>query len=866
MQQDGERTRARPRKPDMALYVPKARRERAAGAGTVLPAGLPTGHRREEEKPCRPPKELSSGHSKRQSPGACERLAGDSRRPDGKARKGLPRGDVASGSPGARGRRPPVPRQQQEDPSLSRCPREQAAAGIGDSGDKSRGSPGSQEPRAGIASSRPAESAPAALSAGLGSSSEPGHGTAGDRAERAGASIPRQAEQSPGFAVLPAGREVGSVPEAAAGSEEKARELTASMYDVTGDSAPAVSTGGSCEHSVGSVLEPTEVNRGSPPELAERDVCSASKLAGESVLAPTEQSVCGALELVGEYAGSASAGSVKDLDVSGESAGSLSELLEESVGSASELAGEDVPSHGAQGIGCTGELPGDNAGSTSELAEESVLAPTEQSVCGALELVGEYAGSASAVSGKDLDMSGESAGSLSELLEESVGSASELAGEDVPSHGAQGIGFTSELPGDNAGSTSELAEESVLAPTEQSVCGARELVGERTGGTSAISGQDLDLSEETTGSLSELLEESAGSASERAGEGTPSQGRELARLAVEFAGLHAGSVAERAGGPAELVDESAGQVPPCAAGHAAGALGQAGGGPGEHGEEGADSTSAWAGSGIGVSPWGEFEASSGAGGRAEGVSGCAVAGAVQGSPHACSELAQSPAAPCCPSDSAEPLSGDGSAVEQDAGTSSQPGSDGGSASSCREGDSPGAPSDGSAAAESWDALFNDDGDCLDPRLLEELSGGDEPRHGVQEPRFDYYSPRAAEPDLSDAELPHVIEIYDFPPDFRTEDLLRVFCAYQKKGFDVKWVDDSHALGIFSSPITEFLQPVKERPETSAALARRLVIGALGVRSSQSRAQRDAERKQLQEARERKRLENKQREDIWEGRQ
>ncbi|XP_042719327.1 coiled-coil domain-containing protein R3HCC1L [Lagopus leucura] len=200
--------------------------------------------------------------------------------------------------------------------------------------------------------------------------------------------------------------------------------------------------------------------------------------------------------------------------------------------------------------------------------------------------------------------------------------------------------------------------------------------------------------------------------------------------------------------------------------------------------------------------------------------------------------------------------------------------------------------------ESWDALFNDDGDCLDPHLLEELSGGPEHRQSLQEPRFNYYRAEPAVPDLSDAELPHVIEIYDFPPDFRTEDLLRIFCSYQKKGFDIKWVDDTHALGIFSSPITaldalstkhlmvktrplsqgtraakakarayaDFLQPAKERPETSAALARRLVIGALGVRSSQTPAQRDAERRKLQEARERKRLENKQREDAWEGRE
>ncbi|XP_067393326.1 coiled-coil domain-containing protein R3HCC1L-like [Emydura macquarii macquarii] len=210
----------------------------------------------------------------------------------------------------------------------------------------------------------------------------------------------------------------------------------------------------------------------------------------------------------------------------------------------------------------------------------------------------------------------------------------------------------------------------------------------------------------------------------------------------------------------------------------------------------------------------------------------------------------------------------------------------------------GGQSDSNAAAEeSWDSLFNDDGDCLDQRLLEELSGVDKPRSSLQEPRFDYYGWQAAEPDLSDSELPHVIEIYDFPQDFGTADLLRVFCSYQKKGFDIKWVDDTHALGIFSSPVAardalssrhvmvktrplaqgtraakakaracaDCLQPVKERPETSAALARRLVIGALGVRSNQTRADREAERKKLQEARERKRLENKQREDIWEGR-
>lgn len=54
--------------------------------------------------------------------------------------------------------------------------------------------------------------------------------------------------------------------------------------------------------------------------------------------------------------------------------------------------------------------------------------------------------------------------------------------------------------------------------------------------------------------------------------------------------------------------------------------------------------------------------------------------------------------------------------------------------------------------------------------------------------------------------------------------------------------------MFSSLHSDYLLPPKERPQTSAALARRLVIGALGVKSNLTKEQREAERKKLQEAR------------------
>uniref|UniRef100_UPI00398F5871 coiled-coil domain-containing protein R3HCC1L n=1 Tax=Pristiophorus japonicus TaxID=55135 RepID=UPI00398F5871 len=179
----------------------------------------------------------------------------------------------------------------------------------------------------------------------------------------------------------------------------------------------------------------------------------------------------------------------------------------------------------------------------------------------------------------------------------------------------------------------------------------------------------------------------------------------------------------------------------------------------------------------------------------------------------------------------------------------------------------------------------------------ELTANSKPKKSIQDPRFNYYSYQPAEQDIDDSEFSHIVEIYDFPSGFKTEDLLRAFSSYQKKGFDIKWVDDTHALGLFSSAIAardaigtkhpmlktrplsqasrsskvkarscaEFLLPSKERPQTSAMLARRLVIGALGVRSKQTKEERDAERQKLKEAREQKQLAAQQVEDAWEGR-
>ncbi|XP_061640802.1 R3H and coiled-coil domain-containing protein 1 [Phyllopteryx taeniolatus] len=115
--------------------------------------------------------------------------------------------------------------------------------------------------------------------------------------------------------------------------------------------------------------------------------------------------------------------------------------------------------------------------------------------------------------------------------------------------------------------------------------------------------------------------------------------------------------------------------------------------------------------------------------------------------------------------------------------------------------------------------------------------------------------------LNPNDFGHVIEIYDFPAMFKTDDLLDAFTEYSDGGMKITWVDNTHALGVFATETAalhalsichpllkartlaegskkakgkavsraESIQPVKERPRTDSAVARRMVARALGLK-------------------------------------
>ncbi|CAK1594103.1 unnamed protein product [Parnassius mnemosyne] len=199
----------------------------------------------------------------------------------------------------------------------------------------------------------------------------------------------------------------------------------------------------------------------------------------------------------------------------------------------------------------------------------------------------------------------------------------------------------------------------------------------------------------------------------------------------------------------------------------------------------------------------------------------------------------------------------------------------------------------------WDAVFDDSGECLDPSLLEELTSTVGKVHiNKAKNNYEQYQTRgqALFNGPYDETFAHVVEVYDFPSEFKTNDLLSLFSEYKDTGFEIKWVDDTHALIVFSSakiaaevlstqrPLArcrplhaatlesrnkakkcaEFLQPYRQRPETCTALARRLVSGALGVRLSTARQERAEERRLITLAREKKRQAALQKEAAWDG--
>lgn len=93
-------------------------------------------------------------------------------------------------------------------------------------------------------------------------------------------------------------------------------------------------------------------------------------------------------------------------------------------------------------------------------------------------------------------------------------------------------------------------------------------------------------------------------------------------------------------------------------------------------------------------------------------------------------------------------------------------------------------------------MFADDGECLNPDMMKELTKAVRNVRLVPAPSVTTVVQEQDE--LALDEFSHVVEVSHFPPEFKTQDLMMLFMQYKESGFEIKWVDDTHALVVFSS--------------------------------------------------------------------
>ncbi|KAA3676761.1 uncharacterized protein DEA37_0010624 [Paragonimus westermani] len=131
-----------------------------------------------------------------------------------------------------------------------------------------------------------------------------------------------------------------------------------------------------------------------------------------------------------------------------------------------------------------------------------------------------------------------------------------------------------------------------------------------------------------------------------------------------------------------------------------------------------------------------------------------------------------------------------------------------------------------------------------------------------------------EPEIDYERFKHVLELYGFSKELDSADLQAELSGFEDSGFYLKWVDDTHCLAVFSSPLEadralsqisgilfkahkfefasleskrklakspgDWAMPYKRRPLTTSATARRLIQGHLGLRPTEPRRQQELE--------------------------
>ncbi|CAF3965661.1 unnamed protein product, partial [Rotaria magnacalcarata] len=198
--------------------------------------------------------------------------------------------------------------------------------------------------------------------------------------------------------------------------------------------------------------------------------------------------------------------------------------------------------------------------------------------------------------------------------------------------------------------------------------------------------------------------------------------------------------------------------------------------------------------------------------------------------------------------------------------------------------------------EDWEKLLENSQNLLYNDLVEEIQSKFKDSVQIEQPTNDYSQWSVDDIQLKEADLAHVVEVSKFPSTFRTEDLSNSFKILTRNEFDIKWVDETHALIVFPDANTaldalqmehpllkicamsqassaskkkaknslEFLQPYKTRPQTSSLTANRRICAALGLKNPMSNDKTKTERQKIETARKQKIRDKEEQKTVWDG--
>ncbi|KRT79817.1 hypothetical protein AMK59_7145 [Oryctes borbonicus] len=190
----------------------------------------------------------------------------------------------------------------------------------------------------------------------------------------------------------------------------------------------------------------------------------------------------------------------------------------------------------------------------------------------------------------------------------------------------------------------------------------------------------------------------------------------------------------------------------------------------------------------------------------------------------------------------------------------------------------------------WEDLFNEDDD---------VNGGNTEQikiNKISENNKDDTSDEEEYPKKNTGpnDLDHVIELYDFPSSFKTQDLVQLYSDVNNELMYVKWCDETHALLVLSTPnqvkralhiqhdiiksrsmsngssialqvaSRVDLKPAMKRPQTNMQTARRLINNHLGTKSKLTKEECAKEREELRKAKELKKALKQSENDAWDG--